>query len=233
MIILEIVAVSLVGGFLALDRAAVCQLMLSRPIVAAPIIAIMLGEPVVGLKVGLILELLWIHCLPVGASIPPDETIVSVLVTAITVWSMSFFEGNADAIISLSLIIVIPAAILAQRMDSYIRKRNIRSAHMADRAIEDFDLNKLQRECLKGIKRFYLAYVAIFFIFLSIGTLFIYFLYPILPAFALRGLSVLYYVLPLVGIASVLTMARIKNTLSLFFASFVVFFGLIEVVKWW
>lgn len=232
MIILEIVAVSLVGGILALDRTAVFQFMLSRPIVAAPIIATMLGEPVIGIKVGLILELLWIHCLPVGASIPPDETIVSVLVTAITVWSMSFYEGNGDAIMSLSLIVVIPVAVLAQRMDSYIRKRNIKSAHAADMAIENLDLKQLQRECLKGIKRFYLAYTAIFCVFLSIGTLVVYFVYPILPDYTLRGLSMFYYALPLVGIASVLTMARIKKSLGVFLVSFVAFFGFIEVMKW-
>ena len=48
-----------------------------------------------GIKAGLILELLWIHCLPVGASVPPDETIVSILVTAITIWCMNFLERPA------------------------------------------------------------------------------------------------------------------------------------------
>lgn len=224
--------VSLVGALLALDRTAVLQVMVSRPIVAAPLIAALLGDPVTGIKVGIILELLWIHCLPVGASIPPDETIVSVLVTAITVWNMRFLGAGSEAVISLTLILVIPAAVLAQRMDSHIRKLNIRSARAADAAVEKLDLKGLRAACLMGVRRFYIAYALIFLVLLSVGTLAVYLVYPLLSENLLRGLKIFYYALPILGVASVLSMARIRNPLSVFLASFAAFSGLIEVIKW-
>lgn len=230
MIVFEIFAISLIGAFIALDRVAIFQVMISRPIVAAPLIALILGDPMIGIKVGIILELLWIHFLPIGASVPPDETIVSVLVTAITIWCMSFFETDGNAIISLALILVIPTAIFAQKMDSFVRKKNIESAHAADLAIEKLDLKKLTQECLRGIKRFYFSYVLIFFSILTVSLSAVYLIYPLLPDFALTGLNRFYYLLPLIGIASVLSMSRIKNTPAVLLASFIVFFGLFEVV---
>ena len=143
-----------------------------------------------------------------------------------------FFGTPGDAIMSLTLIVVIPAAILSQRIDSFVRKLNIQSAHAADRAAERLDLEGIQRECMKGIKRFYLAYVLIFFMALSIGTTAVYFIYPLLPTFALTGLGRFYSLLPLIGIASLLSLSRIKNAPGVLLTSFAVFFGFFEVIGW-
>ena len=57
--------VSLICG---LDRVAILQIMISRPIVAAPLTALLLGDPLIGLQIGVMVELLWLARLPVGAA---------------------------------------------------------------------------------------------------------------------------------------------------------------------
>jgi len=113
----EIILVSVTGGVIALDRTAIFQVMLSRPIVAAPLIGLVLGDPLTGLKAGMVIELLWIVELPVGASIPPDETVVSILVSALSIWGKQFLGGSSEASVALTVVLIIPAAILAQKMD--------------------------------------------------------------------------------------------------------------------
>ena len=77
----------LLAGTLAmltgLDRVAFVQFMISRPIVAAPVAGWIMGNPLVGLEIGALLELLWLGRLPVGASIPPDETQVAIGATVL------------------------------------------------------------------------------------------------------------------------------------------------------
>ncbi len=226
----DILLVSLVGGLIGLDRTAVFQVMISRPIVAAPIIGAVLGDPMAGLKVGLVIELLWIGYLPVGASVPPDETIVSIVVTAVTVWCRDLYGLPGDGAMALATVLVIPTAVIAQRVDSRVREMNIASAHAADRFAEKGDFKGVQRECLKGVGRFFTAYSLILLALLPTVTAAVVLVHPLLPGFVLKGLERFYYILPLIGIVSVLSAARTKNALGLFLLSFAFAFGLIEVL---
>ena len=80
--ILKIIIVSVVGGILCLDRV-VLQAMISRPIVAAPVIGLILGDPYTGLIVGAFIELFWIDRFPIGAyflpTIPSRRSWITVL----------------------------------------------------------------------------------------------------------------------------------------------------------
>ncbi len=232
MIALEILLVSAVGGAVALDKAAVFQFMVSRPIVAAPLIGLMLGDVSTGLQAGVVLELLWIGCLPVGASVPPDETLLSILVTAVTVWCSKALGVPPEEVMALCLVLLLPVAIFSQRMDSYVRRMNIASAHEADLAGEKLDLKRVERECLKGMARFYVGYSSMLFLFLLMGTAVVYSLYPLLPGWVRMGLLRFYYVLPLIGIASLMSMIRVRHALTLAGISFFVFTGFFEVFGW-
>lgn len=227
--LLEIGIVSLVGGLIALDRTAAFQFMISRPVVAAPVIGAIVGDLEAGIKVGMIIELLWIGYLPVGASVPPDETIVAILITAVAVLSRRIIGGPVEEIISLSLLFSVPLAVFAKRMDSYVRKANIGSAHAADTAADKADFKGIQRECLRGIKRFYLGYTGMVLVFSSTGIIMIPYVHSLMPSFVLSGLGKFYYVLPLIGAASVLSTVRVKRSLGLCLASFAVFLLFIKV----
>lgn len=76
---------SLVIGLLALDTTIAFQILLSQPIFACPIIGWLLGNPQMGLEVGLIMQLLWLHIVPVGAAIFPEGNIASMIICAFAV----------------------------------------------------------------------------------------------------------------------------------------------------
>lgn len=229
MIIAEIVLISLVGGFISIDRTAAFQVMISRPVVTSPLIGMMLGDVMAGIQAGLIIELLWIGALPVGASVPPDETIVSILVPAFAIWQKRITGQEGLDALALAMVLTIPLAILAQRLDSRIREKNIASAHAADSFAEEGNIEEVGRECVSGLKRFYLGYSFLIFFSLLLGAAFFPLLYGSLPPFFLKGLERLYYLLPVIGLASLMVSTRVKNSIKLFFLSFITVFSFFEV----
>ncbi len=68
----ELLTIALLGAITGLDVVSFPQAMISRPIVAATIAGLVLGEPQGGLLVGAVLELIALETLPVGASRYPE-----------------------------------------------------------------------------------------------------------------------------------------------------------------
>lgn len=62
----------LLGGWMAVDGTSVGQFMVSRPLVAATLAGWVVGDPVAGLTVGVVLELFHLAVLPVGAARYPE-----------------------------------------------------------------------------------------------------------------------------------------------------------------
>lgn len=106
-----------IGSLLCLDVAAVGQFMFSRPVVAGSLIGWLLGNIEIGLLTGILVELLWINVIPIGASIPPDATIVTIL----TAYWVFPFDRASDVGMALSL--AIPAGIAFKKSDLAMRKR--------------------------------------------------------------------------------------------------------------
>jgi PTS system mannose-specific IIC component len=103
--------VSLICG---LDRVAMLQIMISRPIVAAPLTALVLGEPMVGLQIGVMVELLWLARLPVGAAVPPDDTQVAVAASALAVILGHSFGTSGVELSLICLMVAIPLGKIGQ-----------------------------------------------------------------------------------------------------------------------
>ncbi len=74
--------VALIGGVVGLDATAFPQVMLSRPIVAAPLTGLAFGRPVEGALIGAVLEAFALVILPVGAARYPEAGIGAVAATA-------------------------------------------------------------------------------------------------------------------------------------------------------
>lgn len=64
----------LLSVFAGLDRTALAQSMLCRPVVCGCLCGLIMGNYAAGLLLGAAMELLWLMRLPVGASIAPDDT---------------------------------------------------------------------------------------------------------------------------------------------------------------
>ena len=72
MSLLDILPIALLGAILGLDVVSFPQAMISRPIVAATVAGVFIGEPERGLLIGVVLELIALDTLPFGASRYPE-----------------------------------------------------------------------------------------------------------------------------------------------------------------
>lgn len=79
MIVIDVFPIALLGALLGLDVVTFPQAMISRPIVAATAAGALLGNPVAGLMIGAVLELLALGMLPFGASKYPEWGSASVV----------------------------------------------------------------------------------------------------------------------------------------------------------
>ncbi|HEY6825498.1 MAG TPA: PTS sugar transporter subunit IIC [Gemmatimonadaceae bacterium] len=79
----DVLPIALLGGVLGLDVVSFPQAMISRPLVAATITGILIGQPASGLLIGATLELIALETLPFGASRYPEWGSASVVGGAI------------------------------------------------------------------------------------------------------------------------------------------------------
>ena len=80
---LELIAISLWGGVVALDTAAAFQIMISQPLVACSVAGLILGNLPLGLMIGIFLQLLWMAEIPAGAAFTPESNVGSAAAAAI------------------------------------------------------------------------------------------------------------------------------------------------------
>ena len=80
---LDVLPIALLGGVLGLDVVSFPQAMISRPLAAATITGILIGQPASGLLIGATLELIALETLPFGASRYPEWGSASVVGGAI------------------------------------------------------------------------------------------------------------------------------------------------------
>ena len=76
---------ALVGGLAAVERKGAFQLMLSRPLVLAPILGWLLGDAHGGLFLGVPLELLFLGAVNLGGSLPDNESLLAAGLTAMVI----------------------------------------------------------------------------------------------------------------------------------------------------
>jgi mannose PTS system EIIC component len=219
--ILKLVVVSVAGGILCLDRV-VLQAMISRPIVAAPLIGLILGDPYTGLIAGAFIELFWIDRLPIGACIPPNDTVAAILITASSIESAQLLGGISPGLIALSILIIVPFGFLAQRMELWIVKGNER---LVERALSDAArgaVRSIARGHLSAILKTYLMSVVFILVAMPIGIAALTWIYPRLAPQIVRGLTLLYGLFPLLGAAVALNTINIRGAVPIFCAVFLI-----------
>ena len=221
-------AVSLCCG---LDRTAALQIMISRPIVAAPLMGWVLGDVGVGLEIGLMVELLWLARLPVGAAIPPDDTQVAVAATvlAVSLGQMLGYRGLEYQL--LCLLIAIPLGKVGQFFDRLARQYNGRKVALTDACLEEGRFAAMERVHRLGLFSFALAALGTYLFILCGGFLLIPTLAPMLLPPLSTAAGWLRLALPLVGIAVILGTINVNRALTLFGASFGMAFLLMWLVR--
>lgn len=193
---------SLLGGLLAVDRTAFLQCMVSRPIAGAFLAGWVVGEPLLGLLCGALIELLWLMDLPVGGSVPPDETLAGVLAPAFA--SLAPEPWSAAARASLGVLAAVPFGILGRRLDLQVRSWNAGLLESVRRDLAGGRDPRLGRRHLLGALRFFAAGALAAGAGAWIGGWAVTSVVEELPEGAAAGLELVESLLPFLGAAAVL-----------------------------
>ncbi|NIQ94939.1 MAG: PTS sorbose transporter subunit IIC [Desulfuromonadales bacterium] len=203
-----------------LDRTAALQVMISRPIVAAPLTGLLLGEPMIGLQVGALMELLWLGRLPLGAAIPPDDTQVAVGATflAIALGTLTGLKGLEFTV--LSTLIALPLGKAGQYFDRAARHWNSRVQSDVEKALDEGNARKAERQNWWGVVHFGVSSLGTFAAIALFGSLLLFYFAPIMLEPLGNSAHWIRLVFPLIGVANILGTINVSRSLTLFGASF-------------
>lgn len=211
---------ALIAVLLGLDRTAVGQFMISRPIVAGPLTGLLLGDPLVGLQIGALVELLWIGRLPVGAAIPPDDTQVAVASTVLAVAAGSIYHVEGTVLILFCVLVVMPLGIIGQVFDRLARKANADLHRRAQSTLAKGRTDVVERFHVRGLLHFAAAALGTYVLIVLPGWLLVRFLGELLLPSVGKVEAWLLLAFPLVGTATILGSLNVSRSLTLFTASF-------------
>lgn len=225
----------LIGGMVALicglDRVAILQILVSRPIVAAPLAGLLLGEPLTGLQIGVMVELLWLARLPVGAAVPPDDTQVAVAATVLSIVLGPQLEGLSIELMLLSLLIALPVGKVGQYFEHHARNYNSILPIRTDQALQDGLLGRIQLLHLRGLLSFAVSSLLTYLTIVVCGLVLIPPIWPWLQISMSYSAGLLQLALPLIGVAVILGTINVSRAITLFCASFGMAFLLMWLVQ--
>lgn len=103
-------ALSLFIAFLGLDTTIAFQVMISQPIFSCPILGWLLGDPLTGMEIGAMMQLLWLNNIPAGGNKFPEGNIASMVMCILVIRYMDLALPN----------LVFTAAFLISFVTSYV-----------------------------------------------------------------------------------------------------------------
>ncbi len=110
--VMQAILIGLIGALGKFDYQ-LGTLYMFRPIVLCPLVGLVLGDVPTGLAIGASLELLFMGSISIGAYVPPDETVGSVLACA---FAISLGQGT-EAAIALAMPIAVLSLALSNIMN--------------------------------------------------------------------------------------------------------------------
>ncbi|HON60210.1 MAG TPA: PTS sugar transporter subunit IIC [Smithella sp.] len=223
-----ILFVSVLGSLLCLDRVFV-QAMISRPVVVAPLVGLLLHHFYAGLVIGAILELIWIDRLPIGTYIPPNDSLTAVLATAAAALSAPKGGGVPPELISLSVLAAVPFGLAAKRMDTLIIRANNVLSDQALEAVRRNDVRSVERKSYRGLLRVFLAYALFLLAAQCVMIPAVRWGFSGLNAPVLKALLWMYYFLPFLGIAVAVNMLKLRRAVAVFCTVFLAVAVLLEI----
>lgn len=109
----ELILISIFGGLVALDKTEAFQSMFSQPLVAGPIVGLLLNDLPGGLFVGILFQLVYLWVMPIGAPTFPDPAVGTVVGSAGFIILRGSFPDNPNLILLFVLVFVIPFSLFA------------------------------------------------------------------------------------------------------------------------
>jgi len=146
----------LVAGWVGVDATALLQIMISQPLVAGWLGGLLVGEPALGLGVGLLLQLVWMRTLPLGGATLPLSGPAALVAGALAGGSPEGWRlGMVAFPHAIPLAAILVAAFIVAETGSVLTKRIRRRRHvLVERAVaraEEGDVRGVTRINLQGV----------------------------------------------------------------------------------
>lgn len=140
------------GGLLALERKAFLQAMLSRPLVAATGMGLLLGDVNSGLYIGVVLELFHLGAASLGAAVSEHDTLAATGTSAAAA-AIVVTDGGAStpAIWALAILLFAGLGLVGRAVDRRLEGHTTRLAQKAIARAETGDLSGAVRLNLFGM----------------------------------------------------------------------------------
>jgi len=178
---MELWSISLVGGFLVLDTAAVLQVLVSQPLVSGTLIGWLLGDMSLGLQIGLLFQLLWLHQLPVGAVKIPEGNLAAVI-SVILVFRLQVFATQSEHILLLlTIVYALVISYLGTKLVTTIRTGNIKLLDWISQALDRGDISVLGKVNALAISAHLISMVAAIIISVILGEFLFRQIIPLVP----------------------------------------------------
>jgi mannose/fructose/N-acetylgalactosamine-specific phosphotransferase system component IIC len=103
----EWIPIFILGGLVALDSTEAFQTMFSQPLVIGPLVGFLLGDVSCGLKIGILLQLMYIWVMPIGTATFPDPATGSVVGSCGFIILSGLFPDRFNLILLVILIFVV------------------------------------------------------------------------------------------------------------------------------
>lgn len=185
---------------------------LSRPLITGMLTGLVLGDMTQGIMIGATLQLIFMGINGVGAAVPPDQTIGTLIATAFAI-----LTGQGAEI---ALTLAIPVAVAAQALDIFGRTFTTVFIHMADKFAQNGEYRKLEMAHYAGLLVHFVRVSIIVFPAIYFGVDAVQEFIGMIPESVLRGLEVSGGMLPAVGFGMLLTMLNIPYLFPFYFIGF-------------
>ncbi len=148
----QLAVTALWGGLVALERRAFLQAMLSRPLVAATVEGLLLGDVASGLYVGMVFELFFLGGASLGGAHPDHDTLPAVAGAAMAA-GMGLASGveSTPAMWALSILICAPFGRAGLWLEHRLDRRARKYFGRAVTATDSGNLDKAARQNLRAM----------------------------------------------------------------------------------
>ena len=199
------IIIALIASFMTMDAVIFGQFGFSRPIVCGPIIGFIVGNPLAGLHIGAILELIWINTIPIGTTLVPDVTAATVIAVR---WASYILSSSAPspvtegAAAAISMMIALPISLIFRKMDLTQRIRASGYNLYLEEAVKNGRYNAVPvgRVIFLSSAEHYFRNFLLFLPAFYLERFLPPFVTGVVPPQALAGLNFGYWLLPAVGI---------------------------------
>lgn len=196
-----------------LDSRLLGRLNFEQPLVGATLVGVVLGDPMMGLAVGAAAELVSMGLVSVGAAVPADMVLGSIIASA--------FACLTGVSAETAMTIAVPVAVLGQLLGIVFRSVIAVLTHVADAAIEEGKFVKAQHlHIVVGTILYSLMYFTPTFFAILLGTDLVQSVVNLIPGWLTTGLNVSTKLLTAYGLALLLSLSLKKGMGAFLFIGF-------------